>query len=138
MSTVHRLRAFVEEHTARRHGVPHIVSWRTAHPIHSDLTGFGVCWPDHNGDRCLLLCDIDPLHSPDVRAEQCMYIVDDGTLALPYCVTKWCLHEGSSACAPWIPGGYLSLRRQHPRPEDASHAPKRAWYLIIRPVEGVS
>lgn len=136
MSNVQTLRRFVEEHEPRQHGVPQIISWRTAHPIYQYAQGFGVCWPDRNGDRCLMLCDIGPLHLPEVRAEECMYIVDDGTTALPYCVSRWCLHEGSNTCAPWIPGGYLTLRRQHPKPPDAAHPPRRAWHLVIRAIEG--
>jgi hypothetical protein len=135
MSTVDRLRRFVEEHTPRQHGVPQIITWGTTHEGHGTLTGFGVCWPDHNGDRALMLCDIEMLHTPVVRAEQCGYIVDDGASVLPYCVSRWCLHEGSSSCAPWIPGGYLTLRRQHPRPVEAAHPPRRVWHLIIRAQE---
>jgi len=133
MSTVDMLRRIVEEYTPASHDVPSIVTWRTNHPVHGSVGGFGVCWPDRNADRRVLLCDIDPLHAPDVRAEECGYIVDDGASVLPYCVTRWCLHEGSTSCAPWIPGGYLMLRRQHPRPLEAPYPVRRVWHLIIRP-----
>lgn len=136
MSNVETLRRFVERHAPHREAVPSVVTWRTGHDVYGEATGFGVCWPDRNGDRCLMLCDIGPLHGVEVRAEQCAYIVDDGSTVLPYRVTRWCLHEGSTSCEPWIPGGYLSLRRQHPRPVDAAHMPRRTWHLIIRETGG--
>ena len=117
MTSIHVLRAFIEEQTPRQHGVPQVVSWSTNHPVYRTARGFGVCWPDHNGERCLMLCDIEPFHSPDVRAEQCMYIVDDGVSSLPYCVSRWCLHEGSEDVRPvdpgWLPHPTASTTARH-------------------------
>lgn len=134
--TVERLRRHVGMWVpTQTSGVPFLIRWRAA-LSNVDWTeyahGLGACFLDHNGDRSLMLCDVDQLHRSEARAEQCLYIVDDGVEALPYMVASWCF---VGPCADDIPDGYLRLRRIHPHAPNGGYGPRRAWHLLVAPVD---
>jgi hypothetical protein len=140
VTTVDQLKRYIADWKPAAHqGTPYIVSWQAAlsNVDWTDrATGHGICYRDSHGDRCLVLCDVDQLHRSEARAEQCLYVVDDGESALPYNVSGWCFFPGQ--CAQYIRDGYVLLRRQHPRTAHG-HGPRRSWHLLIKPItEGVS
>ena len=136
MTTMAELEAFMADWQPNAYqGKPYIVDWQSALSNvdwTEHATGHAICYRDHNGDRCLVLCDVDQLHRAEARAEQCLYVVDDGADALPYTVSAWCFFPGQ--CARYIRDGYVMLRRQHPRTFDG-YGPRRSWHLLIKPTD---
>jgi hypothetical protein len=123
---------------SRVSGVPYIVSWRTA-LSNVDWTeyadGLGVCYRDGHGERALVLCDSAQLNRSNAHAVDCLYTVDDGTDALPYFVTGWCLYPDAKRCNVDLPSGYVTLRRMRPHAPVGGFGPRRSWHLLISPIE---